>query len=79
MTETALDWLAVALDEALAYDHNVASEPIALLWPDKERQWESVVRLLQLERRIISHGEFDAVRRRAPLIGCAASSHQRSH
>lgn len=43
MTETALDALALALDDALAYDPNVATDPIALLWPDKERQWESVV------------------------------------
>ncbi|MEJ7784911.1 MAG: BREX-1 system phosphatase PglZ type B [Solirubrobacteraceae bacterium] len=58
MTETGLDALAFALDRALAYDPNVAAEPVALLWPDRERQWESVVPLLQVHRRIVVHGDF---------------------
>lgn len=76
MTETPLDWLVLALDDALAYDPNLATEPIALLWPDKERQWESVVPLLQVERRIVAHGEVDAVRRSGPAywLRCVIAS-----
>ena len=76
MTETALDALALALDDALSYDPNVAAEPIALLWPDKERQWESVVPLLQSQRRIVAYGEFDPVRRSGPAywLRCVIAS-----
>lgn len=76
MTETALDALAFALDDALAYDENVAAEPIALLWPDKERQWESIVPLLQSQRRIVAYGEFDPVRRSGPAywLRCVIAS-----
>lgn len=76
MTETALDALAFALDAALAYDANVAGEPVALLWPDKKRQWESVVPLLQSQRRIVTYGEFDPARRSGPAywLRCVIAS-----
>jgi hypothetical protein len=76
MTETALDALALALDDALAYDPNVSADPIALLWPDKERQWESVVSLLQSQRRVVTYGEFDSVRRSGPAywLRCVIAS-----
>lgn len=76
MTDTALDALVLALDDALAYDPNVGVEPVALLWPDKERQWESIVPLLQPQRRIVAFGEFDLGRRAGPAywLRCAIAS-----
>lgn len=76
MTDTTLDWLAHALDDALAYDENAAAEPIALLWPDVERQWESVVPLLQSQRRVIVVGDFAPVGRSGPAywLRCVVAS-----
>jgi hypothetical protein len=76
MTETALEALTFALDDALAYDPNVSAKPIALLWPDKERQWESLVRLLQSQRRVVAYGEFDSVRWTGPAywLRCVIAS-----
>jgi hypothetical protein len=76
MTDTVLDALMLALDDALAYDPNVGGEPVALLWPDKERQWESIVPLLQPQRRIVAFGEFDPGRRTGPAywLRCVIAS-----
>lgn len=76
MTETALDALVFALDDALAYDPNVSAEPIALLWPDKERQWESIVALLQPHRPVVSFGEFEPGRGSGPAywLRCVIAS-----
>ena len=53
MSKTVLDALARALDDALlAFDPNVVDPPIALLWPDKGRQWEPIVERLQQSRPI---------------------------
>lgn len=67
MTDTALDWLERALDEALDFDGNVMDEPVALLWPDKDRQWESILPELQRRRRLVAHGEFSADESRGPV------------
>ena len=76
MTDTALDALMLALDDALAYDPNVGTAPVALLWPDKERQWESIVPLLQPQRRIVAFGEFDPGHRAGPAywLRCVIAS-----
>jgi len=76
MTETALDAIAIALDDALAYDPNATEEPIALLWPDKARQWESAIPLLRPERRIVAYGEFDPTQRTGPAywLRCVIAS-----
>lgn len=58
MSTTVLDRLEQALDDALAFDPNVFDAPIALLWPDKSRQWESIVPELQRRRRVVRFGEF---------------------
>ncbi len=76
MTDTALDALLLALDDALTYDPNVGIGPVALLWPDKERQWESVVPLLRSERPVVAYGEFDPTQRTGPAywLRCVIAS-----
>ncbi|MEJ7786849.1 MAG: hypothetical protein WKF96_18765, partial [Solirubrobacteraceae bacterium] len=76
MTGTGLDWLELALDGALGYAENAFVEPIALLWPDKERQWVPVVERLRDRLRIVSYGEADPERRSGPAywLRCVVAS-----
>lgn len=60
MTETVLDSLAVALDDAASSDGNVYAPPVAVLWPDKARQWENSIETLRGRRRIVTLGSYDA-------------------
>lgn len=66
MTDTALDWLERAFDAALDFDGNVMDEPVALLWPDKDRQWESILPELRERRRLVGYGDFSADEGRGP-------------
>lgn len=59
MSETMLDRLAVALDEAASSDRNVFASPVAVLWPDKARQWEGAVARLRERRRVLTLGPHD--------------------
>ena len=46
MSDTILDRLAVTVDEAASSDGNVFVPPLAILWPDKARQWENSIEQL---------------------------------
>lgn len=66
MTETLVDRLAQALDSALRFNPAEADAPIALLWPDEHRQWESIIPALQQRRRVVGYGEYDPEGRQGP-------------
>lgn len=59
MTETVLDRLVVALDGASSSDSNVFVPPIAIMWPDKTRQWESSIERLRSCRRVVTLGSHN--------------------
>jgi hypothetical protein len=59
VSDTIFDCLAVAVDEAASSDGNVFVPPLAILWPDKARQWERSIEQLRGRRRIITLGSFD--------------------
>ena len=56
MSETLLDRLVVALDDAASSDGNVFAPPVALFWPDKTRQWEGAIERLRKRRRVLTLG-----------------------
>jgi len=66
MTDTVLDRLLVALDGSLDFDPNVVAAPIAVLWPDEGRQWETTVSELQQRRCVVRYGAFDAAHHQGP-------------
>lgn len=66
MNDTVLDQLVVALDSALDFDPNVVAAPIAVLWPDEGRQWETTVNELQQRRCVVRYGTFDAAHHQGP-------------
>jgi hypothetical protein len=59
VSETLLDRLTVVLDEAASSDGNVFAPPVALLWPDKARQWEGAIGRLRERRRVLTLGPHD--------------------
>lgn len=59
MTETVLDRIGVALDEAASSDSNVFVPPLAILWPDKSRQWEGSIEPLRQRRQVLTLGPHD--------------------
>ncbi len=76
MTESVLDRVVTLLDDAhVAYDANLGASPIAVLWPDKSRQFESVIHELQNRRRIVRLGDYDTAVRTGPAywIRCVIS------
>jgi hypothetical protein len=58
MSESLLDRLVVALDDATNSDRNVFAPPVALFWPDKTRQWEGAIERLRERRRVLTLGSY---------------------
>jgi len=56
MSETVVHRLALALDGGASNDGNVFKAPVALLWPDKARQWDASIELLRAHRRVLTLG-----------------------
>jgi hypothetical protein len=76
VSETVLDAFTRALDDSLAFDPNGVDPPIALLWPDKGRQWEPIVARLQEVRPVVTLGEFALGARQGPAywLRCVIAS-----
>ncbi len=68
MNELVLDHLARAVDQAASSDGNIHVPPIAVLWPDKDRQWESMVELLRTRRRVLTLGSYNPVAGSGPAF-----------
>ncbi|HXB64481.1 MAG TPA: BREX-1 system phosphatase PglZ type B [Solirubrobacteraceae bacterium] len=66
MSDTGLDRLVSRLTEALAYNANAEVEPIALLWPDSGRQWESILARIGERLPLVSLGDYAPDERRGP-------------
>ncbi len=70
MAQTSvLDRLAAALSEAGRYNKSVQAAPSAVLWPDAESQWVSVIPLLQAAGlQVLTYGAYDPDRLQGPAI-----------
>ncbi|NWJ95667.1 MAG: BREX-1 system phosphatase PglZ type B [Chloroflexi bacterium] len=55
---TFLDKVVEALKRARNYNHNDQTEPVAVLWTDKERQWEKLLPLLREKLPILTFGKY---------------------
>ena len=55
---TFLDALVTAIQLAGNYDKNDQIPPAALLWPDKERQWEPLIPVLRTHLPILTLGDY---------------------
>lgn len=73
MTETLLYQLEVSVREALAYNEGAEVAPVALLWPDRTRQFIEAVRRLRQRVPLLTFGELDASQAQGPAywLRCA--------
>lgn len=63
---TLLDAIVSALLRAGNYNQNDQTPPAAILWPDKERQWEPLLPALRLRLPLLTLGSYDAAARTGP-------------
>lgn len=71
-----IDRLGEIIDNALLFDGNSGVAPVALLWPDENCQWMSLIPRLRQSRRIVSLGDFDPQQGVGPAywIRCVVAS-----
>lgn len=60
--------IAHALREAAKYNPDASTPPAAVFWPDPDRVWEPVIRLLQEAVPILVLGEYDLAKVQGPAI-----------
>lgn len=63
---TVLDALVAALTEAGTYNRNDQVAPAAVLWPDKERHWASLIPRLRERLPLLTLGDYDPGTRSGP-------------
>jgi hypothetical protein len=64
-----LDHLAAAVRGASAFNPDVQAPPVCILWPDRERQWETALPMLQEAMpELFALGEYAPARRTGPAI-----------
>ena len=69
MTDTVLSRLADALSKAAAGNSHAAAPAAAVLWTDKDRQWEPVLgRLMDAMPQLLALGPYRPERRAGPAI-----------
>lgn len=64
---TFLDALAEAVTRAGQYNRNDQVPPAAVLWPDKERQWEALLPQLRERLPLLTFGSYDPAQRTGPV------------
>lgn len=63
---TFLDALITAIQQAGMYDKNDQTPPAAVLWPDKERQWEALIPALRARLPLLTLGDYAPQEQRGP-------------
>lgn len=64
-----LEWLLKSVCSAAIYNPEVQSAPVCILWPDGDRQWETVIPRLQDEmQELLVLGEYNSDKRTGPAI-----------
>ena len=69
MDQTVLEAMLTSLQAAGDYNQNDQMAPAAILWTDKDRQWEPLLpRLRQLLPQLLTLGAYDPASRTGPAI-----------
>ena len=66
--KTFAESLVQALDECASFSPDAESAPVAILWPDKGRQWERVVDRVAKVRPVLTVGAYNALAWTGPAI-----------
>ncbi len=64
--KTFVDALVEAIERAGRYNSAELSPPVAILWPDGEREWESLVPLVRNRLPLLTLGDYDPDSRTGP-------------
>ncbi len=65
---TFLDFLISSVGAAAKQGSGHLAPPAAVLWPDGDREWESVVPLLRVELPVLTLGDYDPTTLTGPAI-----------
>lgn len=66
MSETILDRLLSRLTEAFEFNRNAYVAPVAVLWPDEARQWDSIAERIRTRLPLVSLGKYEPELGRGP-------------
>jgi len=66
--QTVLEAVVLALQKAAEYDKNDQAAPAAVLWPDKNREWEALVGRLRGRLPLLTFGELEPSANKGPAI-----------
>src|SRR5450759_5687853 len=64
--ETFLDALTRKIREAGNYNTADQTPPVAIIWPDKDRQWEPLLPLLRDRLPLLTLGQYNPQERTGP-------------
>jgi hypothetical protein len=66
---TISEYLSASIREAAKYNPDVQAGPFCILWPDKERQWESIIpRLQNVMPELLVLGPYQSEKKTGPAI-----------
>ncbi len=69
MSNSFKNTLIQSIHDAAVYDSSSLLPPVAILWPDPERQWEVIIDQLQQEMpELLRFGEYDVSKRQGSAI-----------
>ena len=65
---TVLDAVVAALETAATYDKNDQAAPAAVLWPDKNGEWEALLPRLRTKLPVLTFGQYSPDERCGPAV-----------
>ena len=66
---TVMEYLVRAVRAAAVFNPDVQVAPSCILWPDRDRQWESIIQILQTEMpELLVLGEYAPEKKTGPAI-----------
>jgi hypothetical protein len=69
MQQSLLNKLILTLKQAEQHNSNIMVKPEVILWPDPERQWETIIPVLQQHMpALLVYGVYDKNKRQGPSI-----------
>jgi hypothetical protein len=69
MTNSIYDKLIQALKQAKNHNSNLMLRPEVILWPDPEKQWTTVIDILQQKLpQLLLYGEYEPTKKQGPSI-----------
>ena len=65
---TVFEALVASIAKAADYNSGAEVPPMAILWPDEQRQWQSLLPRLRRELPLLTYGDYDPSTKTGPAI-----------